>query len=235
LDEMLYNEEFGNHEEHGDHDDHGHHHGPSKEELRAELNEINAMLASDKVSIFTEASIEAKEETMYNLQRQKERILDIEKFDLQGNISSWEAGKDDQIVKGEFHLPVGKEVEFVFRSRDVIHSAYMPHFRAQMNTVPGVPTRFKMVPSITTDSMRTILDDPEFDYVLLCNKVCGAAHFNMQMKVVIESEEDYNNWLEEQKTFIAKEEPAETPETEDQAIIEETNNEGEEITASLGN
>ena len=37
--------------------------------------------------------------------------------------------------EGEFHLPVGREVEFVFRSRDVIHGAYMPHFRAQMNTV----------------------------------------------------------------------------------------------------
>ena len=65
------------------------------------------------------------------------------------------AGRDDQVVKGEFHLPVGQEVEFVFRSRDVIHSAFMPHFRAQMNSVPGVPTRFKMTPTITTDSMQT--------------------------------------------------------------------------------
>ena len=40
-----------------------------------------------------------------------------------------------------------------------------------------------------------------FDYVLLCNKVCGAAHFNMQMKVVVEEEEDFNNWLKEQKTL----------------------------------
>jgi cytochrome c oxidase subunit 2 len=112
---------------------------------------------------------------------------------------------DDQIVKGEFHLPVGREVEFVFRSRDVIHSAYMPAFRAQMNTVPGVPTRFKMTPTITTDSMRTALNDPDFDYVLLCNKVCGAAHFNMQMKVVVETEEQYEAWLSEQSEFLVKE------------------------------
>ena len=111
-------------------------------------------------------------------------------------------------MKGEFHLPVGREVEFVFRSRDVIHSAYMPHFRAQMNTVPGVPTRFKMTPTITTDSMRTVLDDPDFNYVLLCNKVCGAAHFNMQMKVVVESEEEYNAWLESQEEFLADKEVA---------------------------
>jgi cytochrome c oxidase subunit 2 len=73
-----------------------------------------------------------------------------------------------------------------------------------MNTVPGVPTRFKMTPTITTDSMRTILNDPDFDYILLCNKVCGAAHFNMQMKVVVESEEAYNAWLESQDEFLAE-------------------------------
>ena len=76
-------------------------------------------------------------------------------------------GKDDRIVKGEFHLPLGREIEFIFRSRDVLHSALMPHFRAQMNTVPGLPTRFKITPTITTDSMRTILDNPDFDYILL--------------------------------------------------------------------
>jgi cytochrome c oxidase subunit 2 len=111
-------------------------------------------------------------------------------------------------VKGELHIPVGKEVEFIFRSRDVIHSAYMPHFRAQMNTVPGLPTRFKMTPTITTDSMRTILDDAKFDYILLCNKICGAAHFNMQIKIIVESEENYNKWLAEQKTFVGSETPA---------------------------
>ncbi len=41
----------------------------------------------------------------------------------------------------------------------------------------------------------------EFDFVLLCNKICGAAHYNMQMKIVVGSEEEYNAWLKEQKTF----------------------------------
>jgi cytochrome c oxidase subunit 2 len=77
----------------------------------------------------------------------------------------------------------------------------MPHFRAQMNTVPGVPTRFKMTPTITTKEMRGKLGDDKFDYVLLCNKVCGNAHFNMQMKIVVESEEEYLAWMEKQKTF----------------------------------
>ena len=148
--------------------------------LETRLHEIEHMLASDQVVVLSNAAAEAKEDKLHRLKRHRQRIMEVKPFDYDGGIAAWEAGADDKIMKGEFHLPVGREVEFVFRSRDVIHSAYMPHFRAQMNTVPGVPTRFKMTPTITTDSMRTVLDDPDFDYVLLCNKVCGAAHFNMQ-------------------------------------------------------
>lgn len=217
------------HGDHGDHD-HGDHgdHSDHKHALEARLAEIDHMLESDKVIILTEAAFEAKEDKLYRLLRHRQRIQEIRNFDFDGELTAWESGMDDQIVKGEFHLPVGKEVEFVFRSRDVIHSAYMPQFRAQMNTVPGVPTRFKMTPTITTDSMRTVLEDPDFDYVLLCNKVCGAAHFNMQMKVVIESQESYDAWLSEQGEFIVKE-GSEEPEMEQAS----TQKESQTITASL--
>ena len=205
----------GGHDDHDDHAEHGDdHHGMSAERkamLEARLHELERMLKGDNVVVLSEAAQEAKEDKVHRLKRHRQRIMEVKPFDYEGGVAAWEAGADDKIMKGEFHLPVGREVEFVFRSRDVIHSAYMPHFRAQMNTVPGVPTRFKMTPTITTDSMRTVLKDPEFDYVLLCNKVCGAAHFNMQMKVVVESEEQYNAWLESQEEFLAdKEEAAET-------------------------
>jgi cytochrome c oxidase subunit 2 len=108
---------------------------------------------------------------------------------------------DDIIVKGEFHLVIGEPVQFKFRSRDVIHSAYMPHFRAQMNCVPGMETMFEFTPTITTAEMRKKLNNPEFNYVLLCNKICGAAHYNMQMDIIVDSKEDYNKWLKEQKTW----------------------------------
>ena len=130
-------------------------------------------------------------------------------------------GHDDILVKNEFHIPVGREIELLMRSRDVIHSAYLPHFRAQMNCVPGLVTAFKFKPVKTTEEMRK---DPYviqmmaginkqrekegkepviFDYLLLCNKICGASHFNMQMNVVVESEKDYNEWLAKQKPVKA--------------------------------
>ena len=43
----------------------------------------------------------------------------------------------------------------------------------------------------------------EFDYYLICNKICGKSHYNMQMKIVVESQEDYEAWLETQQTFEA--------------------------------
>ncbi|MDC0189475.1 cytochrome c oxidase subunit II [Flavobacteriales bacterium] len=107
------------------------------------------------------------------------------------------AGEDDIVVK-ELHLPVGKKVLFKFRSQDVIHSAYLPHFRVQMNCVPGTTTQFAFTPTITTLDMKKELDDEAFEYVMLCNKICGNAHYNMQMRVVVETEEEYNNWLSSQ-------------------------------------
>jgi cytochrome c oxidase subunit 2 len=50
--------------------------------------------------------------------------------------------------------------------------------------------------------MRAKLQDPEFNYVLLCNKVCGSAHYNMQMSIIVDTEEDYQLWLAQQKTFV---------------------------------
>ncbi len=214
--------------DHGDHAEQGDdHHGLSAERkamLEARLHDLEHMLEGPDVVVLSNAAVEAKEDKIHRLKRHRQRIMEVKPFDYEGGVAAWEAGADDKIMKGEFHLPVGREVEFVFRSRDVIHSAYMPHFRAQMNTVPGVPTRFKMTPTITTDSMRTVLNDPDFDYVLLCNKVCGAAHFNMQMKVVVESEESYKNWLESQEEFLADKDAA----TETDARAEAANNENNE-------
>lgn len=128
----------------------------------------------------------------------------IEGANVLGIDSADQFASDDKIVKGEFHLPVNRPVQFVFRSQDVIHSAYMPHFRAQMNCVPGMKTAFNFVPKYTTKEMREKVNNPDFDFILLCNKICGAAHYNMQMKIIVESEEEYQKWLDEQAQFLAE-------------------------------
>ena len=142
----------------------------------------------------------------------------------------------DDIVVTELHIPKGQKILFKMRSQDVLHSAYMPHFRAQMNCVPGMVTQFAYKPIYTTSEMRedekiikkianinririekskllvaegkTELDPYEFDYLLLCNKVCGASHYNMQMKIIVDKPADFKDWMKAQETFgksIAKE------------------------------
>lgn len=111
---------------------------------------------------------------------------------------------DDMIVRNEFHLPLGKEVEFKIRSQDVIHSVYLPHFRAQMNAVPGMVTMMHFTPTISTAQMREITKNPKFDYILLCNKICGSSHYNMQATIVIDTPEDYKIWLRKQVPFYNK-------------------------------
>lgn len=118
----------------------------------------------------------------------------------------------DDIVADEIHLPVNKSVTLRLRGRDVIHSAYLPYFRAQMNVVPGLPTQFTFKPTITTADMRKKLNNSEFDYHVVCNKICGNAHFNMKIKVVIESEAEYKKWLASKaKTFVKKPATEEVP------------------------
>ncbi len=127
------------------------------------------------------------------------------------------ASYDDIIVKNEFHIPVNTEIQFKMRSRDVIHGAFMPHFRAQMNCVPGMITEFRFTPNKTTAEMRKDKyviqlmaginearalegkEPVEFDFTLLCNKICGASHYNMQMIIVVDTEKDYKTWLATQK------------------------------------
>ncbi len=154
------------------------------------------------------------------------RLIDIDRANILG-LDESDPNAQDDIITTELHLPVGQPVLFKMRSQDVLHSAYMPHFRAQMNCVPGMITQFGFTPTVTTAEMRQNPDiiekvaninairlenkeaieakgqelTYEFDYVLICNKICGKSHYNMQMKIIVETQEEYDAWIKEQKVF----------------------------------
>ncbi len=154
------------------------------------------------------------------------RLIDLDRANILG-VAEDDPNAQDDVIVTELHLPVNRPVIFKMRSQDVLHSAYMPHFRAQMNCVPGMVTQFGFTPTVTTEEMRQnpdIIDKVqninnlrkdrqveieeagqeltyEFDYLLLCNKICGKSHYNMQMKIVVETQEEYDAWMAEQKTF----------------------------------
>ena len=64
----------------------------------------------------------------------------------------------DDIPVRELHLVKGRPVIFKLRSQDVLHSAYMPHFRNQMNCVPGMTTQMAFTPTMTTEEMRANIE-----------------------------------------------------------------------------
>ena len=109
---------------------------------------------------------------------------------------------DDKLVR-EVHLVVDKPVLLKFRSQDVIHSAFLPHFRVQMNCVPGLSTKFAFTPTQTTAEMKE-QEGKDFEYILLCNKICGAAHYNMQMTFIVETQSEYDAWITSKKTLSEK-------------------------------
>jgi cytochrome c oxidase subunit 2 len=142
---------------------------------------------------------EDKEKIENDLSR-KERLIRLlyqmrERHDGKVDAQAW----DDIIQKDTLFLCVNKEYEFNFRSKDVLHSAFFPHFRAQMNTVPGMTTRFKFIPDVTSAEMRKRKHNDKFNYVLMCNKICGGAHYKMKMMVVVLSESEYKAWMTNKK------------------------------------
>ena len=99
-------------------------------------------------------------------------------------------GQDDVIVEAaDLHLPVDKPVKMLLRSIDVLHDFYVPEFRAKMDMVPGSVTYFWFTP-IRTGT-----------FEVLCAELCGVGHGFMRGIVMVDTEEDYQAWLQEQSTF----------------------------------
>lgn len=99
-------------------------------------------------------------------------------------------GQDDVLVSSpELHLPVGKPVKILLRSRDVTHQFAVPQFRVKMDMVPGMVTYFWFTPTRVGS------------YNVLCEQLCGVAHFAMRGRVVVDDEATYQAWLASQPTF----------------------------------
>ena len=131
---------------------------------------------------------------------------------------NWEDPKShDDFLSDKLYLVKGKGVLMKLGAQDVIHSFYLPHFRVKMDCVPGTPTEFYFVPTMTTEDMRKYLStlpwwqttNPEtgqprwqtFKYELACAELCGKSHFGMEREVVVVTQEEYDAWLNKQTSL----------------------------------
>lgn len=167
-------------------------------ELDSTITAMHNDIAAEEASqvVFSAAASEKLRSKVEKLERIRERIVV-----MQNNYSdSTDVLAADDFTAKELFLIKDQEYQFIMRSRDVIHSAYFPHFRAQMNCVPGQRTKLKFKPIYTTAEMQKKTGNPNFSYILLCNKICGESHSNMNMKVIVGTKEEYAKWIEEGNT-----------------------------------
>jgi cytochrome c oxidase subunit II len=162
------------------------------EEIATGIKELEAKI-NDADAVYSKENFEKMKTDLATKERIYQRLIQLKNL----HNDSLDVYAYDDIVKPsntKLILCKGKEYEFNFRSEDIIHSAFFPHFRAQMNTVPGMVTRLKFTPTITTKEMRQNLNDENFQYILMCNKICGSSHSNMKLFVEVVEEAEYNEW-----------------------------------------
>ncbi|MCW5980350.1 MAG: cytochrome c oxidase subunit II [Bryobacteraceae bacterium] len=89
---------------------------------------------------------------------------------------------DGMRTLNEVHVPVGKAVKFIMSSEDVIHSFYAPSFRVKMDVLPNRYTELWLQPR------------EEGVHTLFCAEYCGRGHSDMLGKIVVDSEEKFQEW-----------------------------------------
>ncbi|MAJ46552.1 MAG: cytochrome c oxidase subunit II [Planctomycetes bacterium TMED75] len=97
----------------------------------------------------------------------------------------------------ELVIPAGRPVQLVMRSKDVLHSLYIPDFRVKQDVVPGRYTYLWFESDVVTDP-----DDESDFFWLFCTEYCGDSHWNMNVHVRVFPDEDFEEWTKEQARWL---------------------------------
>jgi cytochrome c oxidase subunit 2 len=104
------------------------------------------------------------------------------------------AGFDDIVDNKFMYLVKGQPVKLIINSRDVIHDVGLSHFRLKMDAVPGTPTTMWFTPQYTTDEMKKITNNPNFEYEISCDQMCGNSHYTMRGVIKVVTPEEFILW-----------------------------------------
>ncbi|MEB3219598.1 MAG: cytochrome c oxidase subunit II [Nostocales cyanobacterium 94392] len=91
------------------------------------------------------------------------------------------------VFSGELHLPIGQEVLLDMAANDVIHAFWVPEFRLKQDIIPGRQTQLRFTPR------------KQGDYKLICAELCGPYHGAMNTTVVVQTPQEFDNWIKEQQ------------------------------------
>ena len=121
------------------------------------------------------------------------------------------ATHDDIVVNQEVYMIVNRPVKLIINSRDVIHDVGLSHFRMKMDAVPGTPTTMWFTPLFTTEEMKKKTNNPDFEYEISCDQMCGRGHYTMKGIVKVVTAEEFILWKAKQKPNYALAFPAPEP------------------------
>jgi cytochrome c oxidase subunit II len=94
------------------------------------------------------------------------------------------AAKDDVTTINEMHFPMGRPVKVRLRSKDVIHSFFLPNLRIKQDAVPGLAIEVWFTPNRAGA------------YEIACAELCGLGHYRMKGALTIdESQQAFDTWL----------------------------------------
>lgn len=96
------------------------------------------------------------------------------------------AGKDDLVQTGVLTVPAGKLIHLRMRSKDVIHSLFLPVQRLKQDVVPGMVIDTFFTPTVAGK------------YEILCTELCGLGHYRMRGVLEVLEPVAYENWLKEE-------------------------------------
>ena len=96
------------------------------------------------------------------------------------------AAVDDVVVINQFFVPVDRPVQVTLRSRDVIHSLFLPNFRVKQDAVPGMSIPVWFVPT------------EEGRFEVACTELCGLGHYRMMGFFNVLPQGEFEDWLQQQ-------------------------------------
>lgn len=90
---------------------------------------------------------------------------------------------DDVVAINDITVPVNRPVVIRLKSRDVIHSFFLPHQRVKQDAVPGMTLDVVFIPTV------------EGTFEIACAELCGLAHYRMRGFFNVVSEHQFRRWL----------------------------------------
>jgi cytochrome c oxidase subunit 2 len=132
--------------------------------------------------------------TIFNLAKTP-KGPDVVHIEVAGRQWFWQYTYTDKntgfLTANEMHIPVGRPVLLTLTSNNVIHSFWVPELAGKKDVVPGHPN------TLTIEASRpgTFLGQ--------CAEYCGLSHANMRLRVIAQTQADYDQWVQQQQTPLS--------------------------------